>query len=279
MTHLVNRPTLPLAPGRRLAAAVVAVSGAVLAVGLTATPAAAASIDSAEPAPNSQVDEAPGQVRLEFDQLVGLSDVTISVTGPEGDATDGRTRTLGDTARQDLKDDLPNGRYTVSWTVEDTDLVDGGSGSFAFRIGPVPPRDLPSPTGSAVAPAPPRPSDRATPPAASSRPSATPTRISSPTATKARGRGGDPITAAQAPANVPAPDVAGIRSRVAEWLPPPVFWWALVALATVGGLTWRRRRGHPGSPADTPPAPSSAPQPHLVPAVGRDPAPGERVPS
>ena len=266
-------------PVRRIAAAAVAASGAVLAVGLSATPAAAASIESAEPAANSQVDEAPHEVRLEFDELVGLSDVTISVTGPDGDATDGRTRTLGDTARVDLKDDLPNGRYAVSWTVRDTALVDGGSGGFAFRIGPVPPRDLPSPTGSAVAPAPPRPTDRATtPPAASSRPSATPTRISSPTATKGRARGGDPITAARPPVNVPAPDVAGIRSRVAEWLPPPVFWWGLVVVAVVGGMTWRRRRGNP-QVLPTPPAPSSAPEPHLVPAAGREPAPGERVPS
>jgi methionine-rich copper-binding protein CopC len=273
----VNRPSLSLVPVRRLAGAAVAVAGAVLAVGLTATPAAAASLESADPGANARLDDAPDQVRLEFDELVGLTEVTIDVTGPGGDATDGRTRVLGDTARQDLKEDLPDGRYTVSWTVADSGLVDGGSGSFAFRIGPPPARDLPSPTGAAGGPTPPQASDRATPPAA--KPTTTPTRISSPTATKSRSRGGDPISAAQPTANVPQPDVAGIRSRAAEWLPPPVFWWGLVVVAVVGGITWRRRRGHPAVAGPTPPAPSTAPEPYLVPAAGREPARGEHVPS
>jgi methionine-rich copper-binding protein CopC len=278
----VARPSLTLVPAtRRLAGVVVAaVAGAVLTVGLTATPAAALSVESAEPAANSQVDEAPDEIRLEFDDLVGFSEVTISVTGPDGDATDGGTRVLGDTARRELQEDLPNGRYTVSWSVSESNLTDGGSGSLAFRIGPAPPRDLPSPTGSAGAPAPPRPTDRATtPPSASSKPSATPTGISSPTATKGgRARAGDPITAARPTANVPQPDVAGIRSTAAEWLPPPVFWWALVAMAVVGGMTWRRRRNHPPTPS-TPPAPATAPEPHLVPAAGRESAPSAHVPS
>jgi methionine-rich copper-binding protein CopC len=274
----VARPSLTVVPtARRLAGAVVAVAGAVLAVGLTATPAAAVSVESSEPGAGSQVDEAPDEVRLEFDELVGLTDVTISVTGPDGDATDGRTRVLGDTARQELAEDLPNGRYTVSWRVAESGLVDGGSGSFAFRIGPAPPRELPSPSGGAAVPAP-RPTDRATTPP-SAKPSATPTRISSPTATKGgRDRGGDPISAAQPTADVPQPDVAGIRTRAAEWLPPPVFWWGLVAVAVVGGMTWRRRRSHPPV-LPTPPAPAAAPEPHLVPAAGRESAPGAHVPS
>jgi len=275
----VHQPSLTLVPARRLAGAVVAVAGAVLAVGLTATPAAAVSVESADPAAHAQVDEAPDEVRLEFDEFVGLTDVTIAVTGPDGDATDGRPRVFGDTARQELREDLPDGRYTVSWTVADSNLTDGGSGSLAFRIGaaPPPPRDLPSPTGAAVAPT--RPADRATPPAASTGPTATPTRIPSPTATNgSRARGGDPVTAARPTVNVPQPDVAGIRSRAAEWLPPPVFWWALVAVAVVGGLTWRRRRSNPGAaPEATPRAPAAAPEPRLVPATGREPAESERV--
>jgi methionine-rich copper-binding protein CopC len=273
----VARLSLTLVPTtRRLAGAVVAVAGAVLAVGVTATPAAAVTVDSAEPSAGSQLDEAPDEVRLEFDEFVGLTDVTISVSGPDGDATDGRPRVLGDTARQELQDDLPNGRYTVSWTVRSSGLVDGGSGSFAFRIGPPPPRDLPSPTGSAAAPPPSRPTDRTTPPTESAKPSATPTGTSSPTATKAGSRRGDPITAARPTADVPQPDVAGIRSRAAEWLPPPAFWWGLVVVAVIGGITWRRRRSHPPL-GPTPPAPESAPEPHLVPAAGREPAPDTRV--
>jgi methionine-rich copper-binding protein CopC len=251
----VIRPALRRSPARALAGAVAAVLGAALAVGFTAAPAAAMELDSASPSPSSTVSSPPGQVRLQMDEIVFLQDVSVDVTGPDGDATTGLMFVLGRDVTQPLKDDLPNGRYTVTWSIKRSLINEGGSGSFTFRIGP--PRSNPGPSDSAGAPPAPgakTPDERATPSAGATTPSAEPTRLSAPVATTGKRQAGDPIAKAKPTVNVPEPDVAAVETTSAEWLPPPVFWWVLVVAAATGALTLRRRRSRPAPTPDAVPA-------------------------
>jgi len=241
----VIRPALRLPLARALAGAVVAVLGAVLAVGVTASPAAAMDLDSASPAPSSTVATAPGAVKLHVDEIVFLQDVSVDVTGPDGDATTGLMLVFGRDITQPLKSDLPQGRYSVTWSIKRSLINDGASGSFSFRIGA--PKSDPAPSGSAGAPPASggkTPAERATPSsAATTTPSAAPTRLSAPVATTGeRQSRGDPIAKARPTVNVPAPDVAAVQTTSAEWLPPPVFWWALVVAVGIAVLKLRGRR-------------------------------------
>jgi methionine-rich copper-binding protein CopC len=252
----VTRPALRLSPARALKGALVVVLGAVLTVGVTASPAAAMELDTASPSPSSTVSSPPGEVRLQMDEIVFLQDVSVDVTGPDGDATTGLMLVLGRDITQPLERDLPNGRYTVTWSIKRSLINEGGSGSFTFRVGP-PAKSDPGPgeSGGAVPPAAKTPNARATPSAAAT-PSTSPTRLSAPVATSGkRQQGGDPIAKPKPTVNVPEPDVAAVQTTSAEWLPPPVFWWALVVAVAVGVLTVRRRRNRP------------APLPEAVPAV------------
>jgi methionine-rich copper-binding protein CopC len=227
------------------------VLGAVLAVGVTASPAAAMELDSSSPAASATVAAAPDAVKLHLDEIVFLQDVDVSVTGPDGDATTGLMLVLGHDVTQPLKSDLPKGRYSVTWSISQSLINEGGSGSFTFRIG-APSKSDPAPTESAGAPAAKTPSERATPSAAATTtPSAAPTRLSAPVATTGKRKAGDPIVKAQPTVNVPAPDVAAVQTTSAEWLPPPVFWWALVVAVGIAVLKLRSRRRRRPAPAPT----------------------------
>lgn len=248
----------PRATGARAAVvAVLALLGAGVTVGVSASPAAAAlDVVSASPAPGSSSTDGPSAVRLEFDNLVFGSDFDLSVTGPGGDVRDGGANVFGRQVTQQLDDDLPDGRYTVAWSVRGGLFNEGGSGSFTFRVGPAPgpPEATTSaaPSEPAAPGVPVAPGASATTSPSAARPTAgasatatpgvDPTGLADPVATTGKPAKGAPITGAQPTVNVPQPDVAGVDTTSADLLPPPVFWWGLVALAGYGVLRWRRRR-------------------------------------
>jgi MYXO-CTERM domain-containing protein len=82
-----------------------------------------------------------------------------------------------------------------------------------------------------------------------------PTRLANPVATTGKPARGVPITAAKPTVDVPQPDVAGVDTTSAEWLPPPAFWWGLFVVAGLGAIWWRRRRTRPEPELDGGPEP------------------------
>lgn len=92
-----------------------------------------ASLRSVSPADGSTVRTAPTSVVLKFDEPISTSFATVTVTGPEGDAGNGRAKVDGTTVSLDLDADLPNGAYKVAFRVvsEDGHPV---SDTSTFRI-------------------------------------------------------------------------------------------------------------------------------------------------
>lgn len=80
-----------------------------------------AALKSVSPADGSTVRVAPTEVVLTFDEPIGTSFATVSVAGPEGSVSKGKAAVDGVTVRQALADDLPSGRYTVSFHVVSED--------------------------------------------------------------------------------------------------------------------------------------------------------------
>jgi copper transport protein len=112
-----------------------------------ATAWAHANLDRADPAPGSQLDQPPHQLRLTFSEAVDGSFSRVQLLDGQGDAVD-----HGDShvAPNDplsmivtLPDQLPNGVYTVAWRT--LSAVDGHTvnGAYPLIVGPMPAEGIP----------------------------------------------------------------------------------------------------------------------------------------
>jgi copper transport protein len=132
----------PAARGRaglRLAVLALATFGAMTAAGAIAAPAASAHavLVSSTPVDGSRVNTEPAQVRLTFDEPVGLiaaDEQVISATGARADTGQVRLAVGGTTIVLPLRPHLPRGTYSATWRVvsADTHVV---SGSITFGLG------------------------------------------------------------------------------------------------------------------------------------------------
>ncbi|MFC0528646.1 copper resistance CopC family protein [Phytohabitans kaempferiae] len=187
--------------------ATAAALAAVLAVLLPAAPAAAhTELKSTTPAAKSIATEAVTEVTLTFSGLIKKPGTTVAVTGPDQTSySAGDAEVLDRTITQPVSA-LPVGAITVAWR---TAAADGhpmeGTFTFTNRAAPPTPSAEPSPT-----------------------PSAEPTAVATPAATEQA----EVSTAGQA-----SDDGSG---GAVVWIVVAV---VAVAVALLGGLLWRRRRG------------------------------------
>lgn len=132
----------PAARGRaglRLAVLALAASGGMTAASAIAAPAAGAHavLVASTPVDGSRVNTEPAQVRLTFDEPVGLiaaDEQVISATGVRADTGQVRLAKGGTTIVLPLRPHLPRGTYSATWRVvsADTHVV---SGSITFGLG------------------------------------------------------------------------------------------------------------------------------------------------
>lgn len=80
-----------------------------------------AALKSVSPADGSKVATAPSQVVLEFNEPIGTSFATVTVTGPSGSVGRGRPEVDGTRVTQALTDGLAAGRYTLAFRVVSED--------------------------------------------------------------------------------------------------------------------------------------------------------------
>ena len=120
-----------------------------------------AALKSISPQDGSSLAAAPTQVVLTFNEPIGTSFATVTVTGAQGAVSSGRAVVDGVTVTQALAPDLPNGRYTVAYRVvsEDAHPVADRT-TFTVAAAATPPSSqtsapsatpLPATTGSATA--------------------------------------------------------------------------------------------------------------------------------
>jgi copper transport protein len=128
--------------GTRITAGVLALLGGLLAVGLLWAPAASAHavLVSSSPVDGSRVNTEPAEVRLTFDESVGLipaAEEVISTTGLRADTGHPSQAAGGTTIVLPLRPGLPTGTYSATWRVvsADTHVV---SGSITFGLGVTP---------------------------------------------------------------------------------------------------------------------------------------------
>lgn len=80
-----------------------------------------AALRSISPQDGATLTSAPTKVVLTFNEPIGTSFATVSVTGPDGSVSRGRAAVDGMTVTQALTDAVPNGRYSVSFHVVSED--------------------------------------------------------------------------------------------------------------------------------------------------------------
>lgn len=80
-----------------------------------------AALKSVTPADGGTVATAPRQVTLEFNEPIGTSFATVTVTGPSGEAGEGRPQVDGTRVTQALAEGLSDGKYAVSFRVVSED--------------------------------------------------------------------------------------------------------------------------------------------------------------
>ncbi|MGO4342933.1 copper resistance CopC family protein [Pedococcus sp. 2YAF34] len=113
-----------------------------------------ASLRSVSPADGSTVRTAPAAVVLTFDEPISSSFATVAVTGPGGDAGNGRAKVDGTKVSLDLDAGLPDGTYKVAFRVvsEDGHPV---SDTSTFRLAAAAPTSsAPSTSSGTDSPAP-----------------------------------------------------------------------------------------------------------------------------
>lgn len=124
------------APGRRRQASVAALLlGLVLTVAVAAPAAAHASLVSVDPPDGARLDTAPDEITLTFSEPVSADLGGVRVLDEAGDRVDeGAVRATGTVVTVDVRDDLPDGTYVISYRVisEDGHPVRGGS---VFGVG------------------------------------------------------------------------------------------------------------------------------------------------
>jgi copper transport protein len=135
----MRRPAAGRRAVLRLTALTLAASGALAVAGTIAAPAASAHavLVSSSPVDGSRVNTEPAQVRLTFDEPVGLitaDEQVISATGQRADTGQVRLAGGGTTIVLPLKPHLPHGTYSATWRVvsADTHVV---TGSITFGLG------------------------------------------------------------------------------------------------------------------------------------------------
>src|SRR5581483_9937208 len=136
VTTRATRTTGAARPGLRILARVLLLLGTVLVPGTVLAQAAGAHavLVSSSPVDGSRVDREPAQVRLTFDEEVGLisgAEQVISATGLRAGTGHGSQAGGGRTIVLPLKPHLPAGTYSATWRVvsADTHVV---SGSITF---------------------------------------------------------------------------------------------------------------------------------------------------
>jgi methionine-rich copper-binding protein CopC len=125
-------------PRRWVALALSAVlAGGFSALAMGPVPAGAASIVVSEPRARQTLDEAPGWVTLAFSSDIDSSIAKVIVQGPDGDnVTTGSLIVEGTNVTSQLREDLPQGTYTVHYRVNASDGdVQGGAFQFAYVTG------------------------------------------------------------------------------------------------------------------------------------------------
>ena len=106
-----------------------------------------ANLDRADPAPGSQLDQPPPQLRLTFSEAVDGSFSRVQLLNTRGDSVDRGDSHVAPSDPQslmvDVPDQLPNGVYTVAWRT--LSAVDGHTvnGAFPLIVGPMPAEGLP----------------------------------------------------------------------------------------------------------------------------------------
>jgi methionine-rich copper-binding protein CopC len=147
---------------------------------------------SSSPADGTVVAKPPATVVLNFNEPAIATGTKVLVTGPDGSATEGEPELVDNTVRQDLKPDLPAGRYAVEWRVTS---ADGHpiTGTFSFRVRTSSSGEK-STTGT---PAATTATPAATSPATSTTPAATPPATSATPAATSPAPAATPSTAAQ----------------------------------------------------------------------------------
>ncbi len=108
---------------------------AVLALALTATPAAAhATLISTDPVEGAVLAETPDVVTFTFDERVSLIEDSVRVFDAAGEQVDSTAKGEDKVVTADLPDELPEGTYVVAWRVVSSD-GHPISGSLTFSIG------------------------------------------------------------------------------------------------------------------------------------------------
>lgn len=106
-----------------------------------------AALKSVTPGDGATVSTVPTTVTLAFNEPIGTTFATVTVTGPSGDVGNGRPKIVGTTVTEELDADLPNGAYTVAFRVvsEDGHPVSDTT-TFTIKAAPSSPTSAPTMT-------------------------------------------------------------------------------------------------------------------------------------